>query len=304
MVLPNTFSRRKRAASKSADPLTYHSVPSKLRWQVLHILNEAIDLQTKETEGELYSHLCQFMRKEVAVGRLADGYSRAEEFANWFLSHNENDEVLDAVELVCRLIGILAKQASYSGRVDRIKDCIVEINARFLEAGVGYQFENGQLVQIDSKLAHKEIVVPALHLLADPAFGAAEHEFLDAFSAFREGDYETSLTEACKSLESTIKVIGAQKGWGLDETWPLRKLMQTVFDHNLIPAYMQSEFTGLRTILENGVGTVRNKDGGHGAGEKKRNVPRHVAAFQIHQTAAAILLLVEAANVRSRHSEP
>jgi hypothetical protein len=61
---------------------------------------------------------------------------------------------------------------------------------------------------------------------------------------------------------------------------------------------MQTEFTGLRTILEGGVGTVRNKAGGHGAGENKREVPRHVAAFQLHQTAAAILLLVEAAEAQ------
>ena len=58
---------------------------------------------------------------------------------------------------------------------------------------------------------------------------------------------------------------------------------------------MQNEFTGLRTILESGTPTVRNKAAGHGAGPNPRNIPRHIAAFQLHQTAAAIVLLIQAA---------
>ena len=294
MDLPNTFSRRKRTAKASADPLTYDEVPSKLRRQVLHILDEATLVQNKDSQSSIYDHLCQFMRKELGVGKLSERANSAEEFTVWFLSWENIDEVIDGVELICRMITVFVDQCSYQERIVRLNSLLCEINARFLEAGIGYQFENGEMIQVDSKLAHSEVVVPALRLLADPKFEAAEHEFMDAFSAFRKGDYETSLTEACKSLESTIKVIGSKKGWGLNESWPLKKLMQAVFDNNLIPTFMQTEFTGLRTILESGVGTVRNKAAGHGAGEKKREVPRHIAAFQLHQTAAAILMLVEA----------
>ena len=78
-------------------------------------------------------------------------------------------------------------------------------------------------------------------------------------------------------------------------TDPASKLLKAVFDNKLIPDYMQNEFSGLRTILESGVPTVRNKDGGNGAGVNPRNIPAHIAGFQLHQTGAAIVLLIEAA---------
>jgi hypothetical protein len=62
---------------------------------------------------------------------------------------------------------------------------------------------------------------------------------------------------------------------------------------------MQNSFTGLRTILESGVPTTRNKTAGHGTGATPRNIPRYIAEFQLHQTAAAILLLVAAAKDKS-----
>lgn len=297
MNLPDTFSRRKRASRGESDPLEYGILPSKLRHQVVHVFNEAIARQTRESSDEFYTSLVKFLRKELGVARLARGYDHEDEFISWFRTEASIDELLDAVEAIFRLISAMAEASGYASQAEDLAEKVSELNARFLEASIGYQFENGQLLQIDSKFEHKHVVVPALHLLADPAFEAAEHEFLDAFDAFREGEYETTLVEACKSLESTIKVIGAQKGWGLDETWPLKKLVQAVFENELIPPFMQTEFTGLRTILESGVGTVRNKAGGHGAGEQKREVPRYIAAFQLHQTAAAILMLVEASKV-------
>lgn len=56
----------------------------------------------------------------------------------------------------------------------------------------------------------------------------------------------------------------------------------------------QSEFSGLRCVLESGVPTARNKLGGHGQGAQIVTVPGYLAAFVIHQTAAAIVFLVEA----------
>lgn len=295
MTLPDTFARRKRAASGSSDPLVYDVLPYKLRVQVLHTMDEAVEIQTKETDNSVYENLCKFMRKELGLIKLSNRPYRQQEFSEWFLGHQDVEDCLVASELVFRIISSLASVERHSRKADALANLVAELNGRFLEAGIGYQFESNKLIQLDSQFAHKEVVVPALQLLSKKGYEAAEHEFLDAFEAFRKGDYETVLVEACKSLESTIKVIGAQKAWNLNPNAPIHKLMQAVFDNELIPSYMQAEFTGLRTILENGVGTVRNKAGGHGAGEKPRNVPRHVAAFQLHQTAAAIQLLANCA---------
>ncbi|MEO9463347.1 MAG: hypothetical protein ABJ242_11510 [Marinomonas sp.] len=294
MQLPDTFSRRKRLQRGSVDPLVYDEVPIKARNQVLQILDQADRISGLHQNEKIYETLTDGMRKELGVMKLAGAYSRSDEFSDWFVNHPITDEVLDAVELVCRVILALVKMVSTQAKAANLKALVQEINDRFLEQSIGYQFENGRMIQVDSQFGHKEIVVPALQLLSDSAYEAAEHEFLDAFDAFKEGNYETTLHESFKSLESTIKVIGSQKDWGLDENATLKTLLKVVFEKELIPGFMESEFTGLRTVLQSGVGTVRNKASGHGAGQSKRTVPKHVAAFQLHQTAAAIILLVEA----------
>ena len=91
-----------------------------------------------------------------------------------------------------------------------------------------------------------------------------------------------------------MKTIFEKKGWSYEKGASLKKLLAVAFSNGLLPEFLTSEFAGLRQVLENGVGTVRNKIGGHGAGSQKRSVPKEIAAFQLNQTAATIKLLVEA----------
>jgi hypothetical protein len=72
------------------------------------------------------------------------------------------------------------------------------------------------------------------------------------------------------------------------------KLIATVLSNGLIPVYLQTQFNALRAVLETGVPTVRNKTAGHGQGDQIQEVPEYLAAYVLHQTAAAILFLVKA----------
>ena len=208
------------------------------------------------------------------------------------MSHNGIDELLDAIEVASRLLTYYSRKI---GNAQLVKNFTDEINARMLEDGFGYQLEDGQIMQISSQFAHAEIVVPALRLLGDSKFATAESEFRQAHQEFRAGEYEDCIHDCCNAFESVLKVILTEKGWGFNANDTASKLLAVAFANNLIPSHMQAEFTGLRTILESGTPTVRNKMGGHGAGPNPRNVPSYIAAFQLHQTAAAILLLIEAA---------
>ena len=57
---------------------------------------------------------------------------------------------------------------------------------------------------------------------------------------------------------------------------------------------MQSHFTALRSTLEAGVPTVRNRMSGHGQGTEEVMVPESVAAYALHLTASNVLLLTRA----------
>jgi hypothetical protein len=272
MALPNLYSRRKRLAEKQGDDVyQYHRISSKLRNQILFILEEW-DRKLHSSGVRIAKTTVEMMRQELGETCLSNGYPSN-----------------DAEELR------YSASQSYGNAEQYYEDGVSEMNARMLEDGFGFQIENGQAIQISSTFIHKEVTIPALGLLSSAEYKPAEEEFRQAYSEFNLGNFDDCIHDCCNAFESVLKIILTNKGWSFDPNDPARKLLAVAFDNTLIPSYMQNEFNGLRTILESGVPTVRNKDGGHGAGVNPRNIPKHIAAFQLHQTAAAIVLLVEAA---------
>ncbi len=49
------------------------------------------------------------------------------------------------------------------------EELIAEVNDKFSRAGFGFRFDHGMMMKADSQFAHKEIVLPALGVLSDPA---------------------------------------------------------------------------------------------------------------------------------------
>jgi len=207
------------------------------------------------------------------------------ELVEYFKLENDIDRLHDVVTLTFGIIGRLS-----DGEV-----ALNMLNTRFKDNTVGYQFVNDELVRMDSEILHEETVVPALRLLNKAGYESAEGEYLAAHAYYRKGEYESAMTDALKSLESTLKIICTNKGWTYTAKDTASKLLEICFDNELIPNFLQSHFTALRAVLESGVPTVRNKQAGHGAGPSVRSVPDYLASFVVHSAAAAIVLLIEAA---------
>ena len=74
------------------------------------------------------------------------------------------------------------------------------------------------------------------------------------------------MNECLKALESTLKIICAKRKWPHRDTDTAKTLIDVVFAHGLVPDWLQSEFTALRSTLESGVPTGRNRLSGHGQG--------------------------------------
>jgi hypothetical protein len=178
-------------------------------------------------------------------------------------------------------------------RGTEVDDAIGELNIRFREHGIGYEYASGQINRIDSKLIHAEVVKPALALLRQPKFKGANDEFLSAHLHYREGRYDECLVECCKALESTLKIICKERGWKFDSSDPVKKLLAVVIENGLVPRFSETHLAALRTTLESGVPTVRNKLGGHGQGAEIRAVPSLIASYALHLTATNIVFLVE-----------
>jgi len=115
--------------------------------------------------------------------------------------------VLDAVELSFRIIDKVTRNHGYLGRPNSSEladGAIQELNARFKEHSIGFQYVAGNVIRVDSELLHTEVVKPALTLLRRPGYAGAQAEFLKAHEHYRDGNTKEALSECLKAFESTM----------------------------------------------------------------------------------------------------
>jgi hypothetical protein len=310
MSIHDLFSKRqRRLRGEVPDVYSYDTIPHSLRVQIVHILrdtlgNELVYRTSLYGTARAYQAVVDALCREYGVFALAklEGYRDRDylvELANFLLQQADHEKILDAVELSFRLIDSCTRSWDFLHRVNASEAAdaaIEELNSRFLEHGVGFRFEQGDIIRVDSELLHAEVVKPALALLRRAEYAGAQAEFLSAHEHYRHGRTKEALAECLKSLESVMKSICSKRQWPHDANATSKALIQVLFDNNLVPVFWTQHFSALRATLEGGVPTARNKLGGHGQGTQVVDVPAYLVAYVLHQTASAIVFLAEAEN--------
>jgi hypothetical protein len=303
MAITNIYSKRKaRLEGKTPDVFVYDKMPKELRVQLVYVLRVLNQKFTNEMWGKVHDDLAEEYGMEI-LGKLTSMQSRNTNERTWnffdvlsqFVITVDNvDRVLDVVEYsFCVLKLFKDKSFPILALYNGTSELVGAINTRFLEHGVGYRFENGRMLRVDSQWIHKEGVIPALSLLQDSLFKGANDEFLSAHEHYRHGRHEECLIAGCKAFESTMKAICRKRGWAFDENAPAKKLIHVCLSNGLFPPFMEEHLNALVKTLESGVPTPRNKLAGHGQGTEIRDVPQHYASYCLHLTASNILFLAK-----------
>jgi hypothetical protein len=180
------------------------------------------------------------------------------------------------------------RRSKYSGSAD---DAIDELNDRFKEHGIGFQFVEGEILRVDSELIHSEAVKPALRLLNEKNYHGAQQEFLSAYEHYRHGKNKEAINDCLKSFESTMKAICDKRQWTYQPNATSRALIQVCFDNDLVPPFWQQQLSSLRSMLESSIPTGRNKLSGHGQGSTPTTVPDYLVAYMRHMTASTLVFL-------------
>ncbi len=268
----NIFSKRqKKLNNDNIDVYEYETIPEKLKIQVIHIFREVLNRE-RSSRNDIYSGVHKILCKEYGVFRL-DEYANNDEKAifNFLLSTNDYQKALDIIELFYRHLYFgLKKQYKHHDIYSKmINDAIIELNERFKENAIGYSFESGEAIKIDSKLIHSEIIKPTLKILNNSMYKGANEEFLKAHEHYRHKRYKECLNECLKSFESVMKTICDKHNWTYSQNDTSKKLIKICFDNNLIPTYLQTQFSSLQQLFESGIPTIRNKNSGHGQGAQQ-----------------------------------
>ena len=232
------------------------------------------------------------LARELGVFHLTAGENDPwDGVVSFFLNTTDVEHALSVIETSLIAAGAVQQQESNLVFKMTVDDAVKELNVRFSEHGIGYQFESPKIVRVDSKFLHQEVVKPALQLLKAKHYAGANDEFRKAHEHYRYRRYGEAVNEYLKALESTLKVIYKKRKWTFSDKDQAKILLAVIFKKGLVPGYLESKLTGLRTVLESGVPTIRNRESGHGAGEEPRHIPHHLAAYVLHLTASAVVFI-------------
>jgi len=299
LAIYDLFSKRqKRLRGDVPDVYQYTNLPQNFRVQVVHIVKSTIgrDSDYSTPASKIYKYINNTLCREYGVFKLQEYASENFEYIyNFFLKEKDPEKCLDVIELTFKCIDGYVRQNTWEFRdYQSPDDAIEELNIRFREAGIGYQFESGEVVRVDSQFIHSDAVKPTLQILGhSQEFAGANDEFLSAHEHYRHQRFKECLNDCLKSFESLMKAIHKKRSWEYGSTDTAKKLISSCLSNGLIPDYMQNQFSSLRILLESGVPTIRNKEGGHGQGDEVTNVPEHLASYTLHLTASNLLFLAK-----------
>lgn len=297
--------RQQRLSGAEPDVYRYDVIPQKLRVQIIHILDKALGSSNDAASSrgqveQTYRLMVSTMRQEFGVFFLPpssrDGNPYTE-LRNFFLGAARTETCLDVIELAFRAIDRLTRTIDYSntrGYNERADEAIDDLNIRFKENAVGYQYIDGEIVRVDSELIHAEAVKPALRLLNTKEYAGPHQEFLSAYEHYRDGKNKEALNDCLKAFESTMKAICDKRGWTYKPGDTAKALIDVLYAEGLVPPFWQTQFGALRALLESSIPTCRNKQSGHGQGATPTTVPDHMAAYMLHMTASTLVFLTTA----------
>ncbi len=308
MAIVDLYSKRqKRLKGEVPDVYTYDEIPQKLRIQIVHIIGDAIgkDIDNQELSENMYKLFHDVLCREYGKFSLGDGYNQSSKLKvfNFILQTPKTEEFFDIIELIFKFISGSLKERfeAYTDHVDvkvEPDDAIAELNERFKENGIGFSFDGGEIIRVDSTYMHTEITKPVIALLWNNKFEGANEEYLKAHEHYRHGRNKECLTECLKAFESTMKVICKEKGWAYNETDTAKKLIQICFQNQLVPTFTQNQFTSLQSLLESGIPTIRNKLGGHGQGQIRQTVDDEMTRYGLNLCGANIIFLIEQSGIK------
>ncbi|MGN6397186.1 MAG: STM4504/CBY_0614 family protein [Mucilaginibacter sp.] len=297
MAIEDLYSTRNKQVPEI---LTYESLPEKLKNQIVHIWSDFFNLIKNEDD---YDKIWELIEGKIAKAHgkktlIADSlirYTDSYKVELYFLNNNDIEECLDVIEIIFRVIN---KAGEIYRMEQKSEEAVKELNGRFLLSGVGFQFGVEIIIKIDSKLLHQNIAKPVLNLLDSKIYENANEEYLNDHEHFRNKRNKECLNDCLKSFETTMKIICTINQWSFSPNDTASKLINHLIDNKFFPDYHSTHLNGIRQILESGVPTMRNKNGGHGQGVTRIIVTDEMASYMLNITGSAIKFLIEVQNSR------
>ena len=298
--------RKKEELGEVSDVYLYETFPQEFRNQFFHILVDIFNPTHDSTsyfycgeDVDLWEITCEKFAREKGLkglcGEWGDNINEAPAL-EYYIDICSDVDFLDLMDFTFSAM-ISSKLFENIITLPEIRGAIEELNYRLRQHSLGYEFINGKLIEKTNEQIHKEVIKPALNLLHNKKFQGAEQEYFQAFDCYKAGKNKDAILNAIKAFESVLKTICKEMKYPYDnEKDTAKQLLQHLTDNNFYPAYLESHLTGIRTTLESGAPTLRNKKAGHGQGQEIVDVADEYVEYALNLVATNIVLLVKIFN--------
>lgn len=303
----DVFSRR----NKEVEPFV-RNAPTTLRNKILLYCRDVFSNSRNnwsggDYTGEFWNEIHQMLLYRHGKFQLSNAHlqSRTEDSINFLLTCKD-DDFFDFIEYIFRVNCLF--HVSTKENV-----LVAEINELFASENVGYELTEivkeeiiepvneypffgtehkviktiayPKVIRKDDQVIHSTTIMPALSLLSEPKYKAANQEYLEAIEDYRKGDYGDCLTKCGSAFESVMKIICNNKKWSYKQTDTASTLISTIINKGGIESYFEQPF-----II---IATLRNRlSKSHGAGVTPKQVNQNYARYALNATAASIVFLV------------
>jgi hypothetical protein len=302
-----TYTERMRLANLGGAPevYTYDEAPPQFRHQICLAFTDGLgpyrtealynsglsreSIKVNECWGRI-NHICY---KEIFPYRTyANADNPFEGVINSLISIGDMNSFLSIVEVGCIFVSNMAKDIYlHSTKQEALLGAVAEINGRFEQHAIGYQFENGKIIRNDSKFIHAQIIKPALSLLSTANFEKINDEFMTAHEHYRHRKFKDSVTAANRAYETMLKVICDLNKWKYSKGDRATELITVVSQSGLFTRDFDKGFMAYIAAMKTGLPSVRNDAGGHGDGLADKEVTAEIARYAIDLAASNILFL-------------
>lgn len=290
------FSRR-----QSPDPPKVKSLTPEFKNRYLMFYRDIMHGGLPDCLLELHNKLT-YLHGTTRLSNVAERHDNLQDDVLHFLNTCSDEHFLDVVELMFQLKSARFVETREDDVVDQINEFLsldelpYSVTKSVWEEGIskcmGGEYPcttlrcHPQVIRKDSEPVHQLAVEPALTLLRKPDLLNANEEYLSALQDFRKHNYRDCVVKSCSALESVMKVLCIRQGLAYSDTDTAAPLLRTLISNTSLDSF------GEQPIML--IATIRNRLGtAHGAGDKTKEVPEHIALYSINSCVAAILLLCD-----------
>ncbi len=151
--------------------------------------------------------------RDLGLRSLA-GFPHAEyDIPDMFETSNP-DIILSYVEALYHTVETVAETRTQEARrvlLESLASFAEAVNTSLSEHRVSYDFVDGRFIPFESRVLHKNIVLPVLNLLAgDQKHSGAETAYKNALGEIHDGKPEDAITDAGTALQEMLTSLGCQ----------------------------------------------------------------------------------------------